>query len=117
MQTAIDNLRFGQGVTEQFGWSFEIDGQPVDFTGYLPRLSVRRHKNRDSELLADLYPDTTPGPDGVLTFTLTSGATDGITDLGKFYYDLRLESPGGFVDFPVAGSIEIFATVTEAVGA
>lgn len=117
MQTATENLRFAQGVTEQFGWLFEIDGQPVDFTGYLPRLSVRRHKRRDSDLLADLYPDTAPGPDGTLTFTLMSGATDGITELGRFYYDLRLESADSYVDFPVAGTIEIFATVTEAVGA
>ena len=106
------NLTIEQGATFQAVITWEIDGDPVDLTGYEARMQARQTVKSDSKVL-DLDTDsgiTLGGVLGTITIDLTAEQTADI-NIGKLVYDLELVT-GDYVKRLVQGNITIKPEVT-----
>lgn len=116
IETASYQMQVRRGATYDRTMTATIDGDPVDWTGYQAKMTVRRKNKRDAEEILTLSTGveggiTLGGAAGTIRRQISSAVTDTLP-IGTFYYDLKLTSSGGAVDYMVAGAFLVEESVT-----
>jgi len=120
MRAGEDNIVIEQGSTLRVGWSFNIGIIPQDFTGYTARMQVRTKPRRDATLMYTFTSEENSG--SIIPLIVFTGGEVSITfgaawsedkEPDKGYFDLRLATAGGEVEFAIRGEFSIVSTVTD----
>lgn len=114
MQTGTDHITLRQSASATIAWLFEVDGEPIDFTTWTgARMHVRERQDQGSTLLVAVtsLDGIELAADGTITATLTEVLLADIPP-GSYHWDLRLVDADGNVDYPLAGTFTIVASVT-----
>jgi hypothetical protein len=91
---ATYNIVAPQGATFDTTFTFEIDGDPVDLTGYDAEMMIRATPPSDYVLsLTDGDGITLGGAAGTIVVLISATDTAGI-EAGSYLYDLKLTSAG-----------------------
>lgn len=110
------NLSIYRGET----WSHRLrrrelsTGDYTDFTGYTFAMDIRNNDIESGTLQIGL----TAGNGRVsistttVTFTIAAADTDTLV-AGRYYYDIKMTTPGGVVSFPVKGVVDVVDRVTD----
>jgi hypothetical protein len=112
MPAGIHNITIEQGATWSQTFTWKVNGNPVDLTGYKARLYVRQASYNTilaltTELLGGITLNRERGAIDVLV-----GAQDTSSILsGKHAYDLEVESSGGYVTRLLKGTFYVSAEV------
>lgn len=115
MQTGRDTITIRQDSSDIVRWLFEVNGVPMNFTGYDGRLQVRVRAAQDADLLAELTVNNGLlhlGADGVITADFNADTMSSIPP-GAYAWDLRLIDLDLRPDYPLAGAFEVPASVTD----
>lgn len=89
-------------------------GAPIDISGYLARMMVRKKINSPGSpliSLTDASGITITGVDGKLDLLIPAADTALLPE-GDWRYDLEIESPGGIVTRLMEGRAEVVGEVT-----
>ena len=117
MSAGIHNIKVEQGATFSRTFTWKINANPVDLTGYLARLKVRDTARRPSavnEMISLSSPDkgiVLGGAAGTITVTISASATASVL-AGKYVYDLELVSPDTSVTRLIKGTFTVLSEVT-----
>lgn len=111
--TAVYPFTAGQGETFDRTITWEIDGTPVNLTGYTARMQIRKtHKSTSAVVsLTSSSGLTLGGSAGTIQIVISATATAALT-AGKYVYDLELVSAGGIVTRVIEGTFELTPEVT-----
>lgn len=106
------NIVRTQGDTFTFQFTIETDGVAWDLSTYVCRMQVKRSAS-DATVLLDLESPTDITLTSLGGVTITASATV-MSDMpvGKWVYDIELESGGGEVTTVLAGRFIVQAEVT-----
>jgi hypothetical protein len=110
MTAARHDFVLEQGAT----WSTPIeyqdpDGAPINLTGYVARMQIRRRPS-SADVLLSLTPAIN-GAAGIITVTISATEASALP-AGRAVYDLELVAPGGAVTRLIEGSVFVEAEVT-----
>lgn len=111
--TQVYNIEINQGATYILTITWEVDGSPVDITGYTAAMQARHNIKSTSTFisLTDVSGLTLGGAAGTIVVNLSAATTAAITE--KFgVYDLELTAPDGTVTRLLQGSVTISREVT-----
>ena len=101
--------RQGQTYRRVFTWT--IDSEPVDLTGYIARMQVRRRPNAASPVILDVTDDITiDAEEGQLEVMIPASVLAAIPP-DTYVYDLELDN-AGTVTTLIAGSFQVDPEVT-----
>jgi hypothetical protein len=108
-----NNLLVYQGATFDEELLLEVDGDPVDLTGYTAAMKVRATPADDAVLsLTNGSGITLGGALGTVAVVITATQTSDIA-AGRYYYDLELTSAGVVTRF-IQGTFQVSAQITSA---
>jgi hypothetical protein len=108
-----NNLLIFQGATFDQEFLLEVDGDPVDLTGYTAAMKVRATPADDAVLsLTDEDGITLGGAAGTVDVVITA-TESALIDAGRYYYDLELTSAGVVTRF-IQGTFRVSAQITSA---
>lgn len=117
MRAGILNLLVLQGSTFSRTLTWQIDGEPVDLTGYTARMQIRtvQVNTKPSRLLDNLTSLNgglvVDAPNGSITINMNALSTSRLP-AGSHLYDLELVS-ADYVQRLVQGRVEVSAEVTK----
>ena len=117
MRAGILNLLVQQGSTFSRTLTWEIDGEPVDLTGYTARMQIRtvQVNTKPAKLLDNLTSEngklTIDRQTGSITINMNALSTSRLP-AGSHLYDLELVS-ADYVQRLVQGRVEVSAEVTK----
>lgn len=118
MSAGVHHIKVEKGATFSRTFTWKIDSNLVNLTGYVARMKVRdvnRRSAGNNEIvsLTSLAGGgiTLGGAAGTVIITLSATAT-GRTASGKYTYDLELESGSGEVTRLLKGSFTVYDEVT-----
>lgn len=116
MSAGIHNIKVEQGATFSQTFTWKINSNPVDLTGYLARLKVRDTTRRASanEVISLTSPSggiVLGGAAGTIAVTISASSTASLL-AGKYIYDLELVSPNTSVTRLIKGSFTVLSEVT-----
>jgi hypothetical protein len=118
MSAGVHHIKVEKGATLSRTFTWKIDSNLVNLTGYNARMKVRDSSRRipgNNEIvsLTSLAGGgiTLGGAAGTVIITLSATAT-GRTAAGKYTYDLELESGSGEVTRLLKGSFTVYDEVT-----
>ena len=102
----------GKTVTFEIVYN-DVNGDPVDVTGYLARFQARETVASATKLIDwDQASEITVGTtDGTFTFQVPAADTAAIAAF-RGVYDMEIQSPAGDVDLVISGKITVLAEVT-----
>jgi hypothetical protein len=102
-------VRQGQTFNRVFTWS--VNDDPVNLTGFDGRMQVRRRPSASSNVVLDATPYISlGGTTGAVTIDIPASVTEDITP-ATYVYDLELDN-GGTVTTLLAGNFVVDAEVT-----
>lgn len=117
MSAGIHKIDAEKGATFSRSFTWKIDSNVVNLTGYSARMKVRDPKRAPSvNQIISLTSATgggitLGGSAGTITLTIAATIMDNIV-AGKYVYDLELEAPDGVVTRLLKGQFNIFDEVT-----
>lgn len=114
MTAGAYNITIEQGATYSQVFTWKIDDNPVDITGYVVRMKLKATK-KVSEIISLTSPSngiTLNSPTtGQFTISMSATTTESLVD-GKYLYDIELQSPGGVVTRLLRGEATIIFGIT-----
>ena len=112
---AVYNLTMYQGASFDYTFTWKIDDEEVNLTGYFARMQVRRNYQAEDAVLSltELDGITLGGEAGTILVEVDDETTADI-DAANYVYDLELESPGGEVYRLLQGKFVVSPEVTRA---
>jgi len=106
------NITAYQGATFQLNFTWSLDGNPVDLSGYTAQMKVKQ-SYRSADAILALSTDSEialGGAAGSVSVTVAADVMDAIAD-GKYVYDIELNS-GSVVTRILQGSFQVQGGVT-----
>lgn len=103
-------MKLRQGATFNRVFTWAIDGEPVNLSGYTARSQIRKTAASDEVALTLTSYITLGGAQGTVTLAIPATITAGLA-AGKYVFDLELVS-GSTVTTLLAGPVEVAAEVT-----
>lgn len=117
MSAGIHNIKAEKGATFSQVFTWKINSNEVNLTGFTARMKVRDPKRAPSvnQILSLTSAAgggiTLGGSAGTITVTIPATTTDNIV-AGKYVYDLELESSSNVVTRLLKGSFTVYDEVT-----
>lgn len=114
MPAGIHHILVEQGTTYEQGFTWKINGNPVNLNGWVARLQARAQRNFDpvvsltSELVGGITLNSSPGRIEIYMDPYTTSSL--IPGVHK--YDLELQSPNGKVTRLLKGNFRVSAENT-----
>jgi hypothetical protein len=117
MSAGIHNIKVEQGATFSQTFTWKINSNPVDLTGYTARMKARDTTRRASAV-NEIISLTSPsggivlgGAAGTIAVTISASATASML-AGKYIYDLELVAPNTTVTRLIKGAFTVLSEVT-----
>jgi len=106
---ATYKMKLRQGATFRRVFTWAIDGEPINLSGWSVRSQIRKTAASETVVL-DLGDYIELDTEGIIDINIPDSVTEDIP-AGKYVYDIELDS-GGETTTLLAGPVEVAAEVT-----
>lgn len=112
MTAGAYNITIEQGATYSQTFTWKVNKNAVDLTGYSARMKFKPTK-KAIEIITLTSPSggITVNSSGQIAVTMSATTTNSLVD-GTYLYDLELESSGGVVTRLLRGEVTVIPNIT-----